>query len=153
MCSGALTVLLEDEHHTGEDFHHLSHHHGWGGQVPRALGLQGAGVPHGEHQGGGLEHQHAQREVLQPGRGHGQRSVGGWRQRRGWEFDVNIRWRQVEVLLVGKHRQRQSCWGGLKEAKQVITHTTHTQVRGEVADRLSPFCRFFTGASTATSLT
>lgn len=75
MCWRSLTVLFEDEQHTGKDLHDLSHHHGGGGKVPRAVRLQGAGVPHGEHQGGGLEHQHAQREVLQPGRGHGHRSV------------------------------------------------------------------------------
>lgn len=76
-----LTVLLEDEQHTGEDLHDLRHHHGWGGQVPRALGLQGSGVAHGEHQGGGLEDQHAQGEVLEPGRSHGHGSVGRWRQK------------------------------------------------------------------------
>lgn len=70
MYPGGLTVFLEDEQHTGEDFQDLSQHHSWGGQVPRALGLQGAGVPHGEHKGGGLEHQHAQGEILQPWGGH-----------------------------------------------------------------------------------
>lgn len=32
--------------------------------------LQGAGVAHGQHQRGGLEHQHPQRQVLQPGGCH-----------------------------------------------------------------------------------
>lgn len=69
-------MLLEDEQHTGEDLHDLGHHHGRRGQVSRALGLQGAGVAHGEHQGGGLEDQHAQRQILEPGRSHGHKSAG-----------------------------------------------------------------------------
>lgn len=121
---GALTVLLEDEQHTGEDLHDLGQHHSWGGQVPRALGLQGAGVPHGEHQGGGLEHQHAQGEVFEPGGSHVHWESG---HRKGESDDINIRCRLLELwlLLGGKHRGRQ---------KQILL-TEQTLVRTKVAYR------------------
>lgn len=79
MCPGPLTVLLQDEQHAGEDLQELGQHHGGGGQVPRALGLQSAGVPHGEDQGSGLEHQHAQRNVFEPVGGHVPVSESGHR--------------------------------------------------------------------------
>lgn len=69
-CVSILTVLVEDQQHAGGDLHDLGQHHGRGGQVPRPVRLQGAGVAHGEHQGGRLEHQHSQRGVLQLGGGH-----------------------------------------------------------------------------------
>lgn len=61
-----LTVLHEDQEGAGEDLEHLSRHHSGGGQVAGAVLLQGAGVAHGEHQRGGLQHQHPQRHILQP---------------------------------------------------------------------------------------
>lgn len=61
-----LTVLLEDEEGAGEDLQQLGRHHGGRRQVAGAVALQGAGVAHGEHEGGGLQHQHPQRQILQP---------------------------------------------------------------------------------------
>lgn len=96
-CVCTLTVLLQDQQHAGEDLHDLGQHHGRGGQVPRAVGLQGAGVAHGEHQGGRLKDQHTQREVLQPGGGHVHR--GAWPQKKDGGEDI---YAEVDKTLVIK---------------------------------------------------
>lgn len=80
-----LTVLLEDQHNAGDDLHELRRHHGGRGQVPGSVSLQGSGVPHGQHQGGGLEHQHPQGQVLQLGWGHVCRPSRSWRSRENRE--------------------------------------------------------------------
>lgn len=60
-----LTTLHENQQGAGEDLEHLGRHHGRRGQVAGAVLFQGARVAHGEHQRGGLQHQHPERYVLQ----------------------------------------------------------------------------------------
>ena len=106
-----LTVLFEDQQAADQDLQHLCAHHSRGAQVARALLLQGAGVAHGEDQGGGLHHQHTQGQVLYPGGltrcNHGPRGSAGGRGRRrlcGVRGDKGYLWVDKRARARGRER-------------------------------------------------
>lgn len=101
-----LTVFFKDEHQTDGDLHDLGRHHGRGGQVARALRLQGSRVAHDEHQGRGLEYQHSQGEVLEPGGshdGHSARRLTGEKKRTMMK-KCHARWRNSTQLYLKSMR-------------------------------------------------